>query len=336
MFRIARFQRIRPFGQRGKERPIHAPVSPALSKIPYGGFSPVRLQTSIRVQPSSAGRGLICTFLPPRTSTRLQCPVSWTCVPSERAECRIRLARPVALGSATGCSVQPPPRLLWPHPRFWLPSPGSFHYSRELKAVASRNTRTSPLLSACPLVRAVFHTPAVLASSCDCSSFASAAFIQCREIQQPLARINSGLTRRFTRLQSSLYATARSRRLPLPAGTFTSELASRMSPSHDVGYRYVGNSQFHDWFFHQLDKQLCGLHLHIIDFSNANLSSAFSAVYLSPTQHSKLSTQNCGAQPLPSPRRYVAIRYVASFLLRSPRPANRNTIRDTINTLKTP
>ena len=68
MFRIAGFRCIRPFGLRGKERPIHAPVSPAPSKIPYGGFSPVRLQTSIRVPPSSAQRRLIDTFLPRRWS----------------------------------------------------------------------------------------------------------------------------------------------------------------------------------------------------------------------------------------------------------------------------
>ena len=59
--------------------------SPAPSKIPYGGFSPVRLQTSIRAPPSSAQRRLIDTFLPRRASTRFSCPVSWTCVPSERA-----------------------------------------------------------------------------------------------------------------------------------------------------------------------------------------------------------------------------------------------------------
>jgi hypothetical protein len=66
MFRITSFRCIRPFGLRGKEQPIHAPVSPAPSKIPYGEFSPVRLQTSIRVPPSSAFHRLIGTFLPRR------------------------------------------------------------------------------------------------------------------------------------------------------------------------------------------------------------------------------------------------------------------------------
>ena len=39
------FRCIRPFGLRGKEPPGHADVSFSPSKIPYGGFSPVRLQT---------------------------------------------------------------------------------------------------------------------------------------------------------------------------------------------------------------------------------------------------------------------------------------------------
>ena len=88
MFRIASFQRVRPFGLRGKERPIPAPVSPAPSKIPYGEFSPVRLQTSIHLQPSSTERGLICRLPLSQTATRFECPVTWTFVPYEHAGCR--------------------------------------------------------------------------------------------------------------------------------------------------------------------------------------------------------------------------------------------------------
>jgi hypothetical protein len=70
MFRMNSFQCFRPFGLRGKWPPIPAPVSPAPSKIPYGGFSPVRLQTSIRWPPSSAGGGLIGQFPLLRSATR--------------------------------------------------------------------------------------------------------------------------------------------------------------------------------------------------------------------------------------------------------------------------
>ena len=50
---ISDFQCIRPFGLRGKWPPDHQHVSSSLSKIPYGGFSPVRLQTGIQPRPSS-------------------------------------------------------------------------------------------------------------------------------------------------------------------------------------------------------------------------------------------------------------------------------------------
>jgi hypothetical protein len=45
MFRLIGFRCIRPFELRGKEPPNPAHVSSSPSKIPYGGFSPVRLQT---------------------------------------------------------------------------------------------------------------------------------------------------------------------------------------------------------------------------------------------------------------------------------------------------
>jgi hypothetical protein len=50
---ISDFQCIRPFGLRGKWPPDHQHVSSSLSKIPYSGFSPVRLQTGIQPRPSS-------------------------------------------------------------------------------------------------------------------------------------------------------------------------------------------------------------------------------------------------------------------------------------------
>src|SRR3989304_3205886 len=50
---ISDFQCIRPFGLRGKWPPDHQHVSSSLSKIPYSGFSPVRLQTGIQRRPSS-------------------------------------------------------------------------------------------------------------------------------------------------------------------------------------------------------------------------------------------------------------------------------------------
>ena len=50
---VSDFQGIRPFGLRGKWPPDHQHVSSSLSKIPYSGFSPVRLQTGFQPRPSS-------------------------------------------------------------------------------------------------------------------------------------------------------------------------------------------------------------------------------------------------------------------------------------------
>ena len=49
---VSDFQCIRPFGLGGKRSPDHQHVSSSLSKIPYGGFSPVRLQTGFQPRPS--------------------------------------------------------------------------------------------------------------------------------------------------------------------------------------------------------------------------------------------------------------------------------------------
>lgn len=50
---VSDFRCVRPFGLRGKWPPDHQHVSSSLSKIPYSGFSPVRLQTGIQPGPSS-------------------------------------------------------------------------------------------------------------------------------------------------------------------------------------------------------------------------------------------------------------------------------------------
>jgi hypothetical protein len=50
---VSDFRCIRPFGLRGKWSPNHQHVSSSPSKIPYSGFSPVRLQTGFQARPSS-------------------------------------------------------------------------------------------------------------------------------------------------------------------------------------------------------------------------------------------------------------------------------------------
>ena len=95
-------------------------VSSAPSKIPYGGFSPVRLQAGCQRRPSPPRSGFDVTtvaFSSVRVLFR-----SRTCV---RRHSRLLMPHtcPVALGSASGYIVRQPHRLLWPHPSFCKPPP---------------------------------------------------------------------------------------------------------------------------------------------------------------------------------------------------------------------
>jgi hypothetical protein len=90
-------------------------VSSSLSKIPYGGFSPVRLQTGSPRRPSSS---ISCSYLY-AVLVRPSDPDShhWHL---QRIVCH-RTSRPEALGSPAGCVVPLGQRLLWPHLRLWSP-----------------------------------------------------------------------------------------------------------------------------------------------------------------------------------------------------------------------
>jgi hypothetical protein len=101
---------------------IH-PVSSAPSKIPYGGFSPVRLQAGCQRRPSPP-LGDFDALTVDISSVRVLLR-SRTCV-RRHSRPLTPHTRPVALGSASGCSVRRPHGLLWPHPSFCLPPPVSF------------------------------------------------------------------------------------------------------------------------------------------------------------------------------------------------------------------
>jgi hypothetical protein len=101
-------------------------VSSAPSKIPYGGFSPVRLQAGCQRRPSSLHGDFDAStvaFSPVRVWFR-----SRTCV---RRHSRFLTPPtcPVALGSANGYIVRRPHRLLRPHPSFCPPPPASWYAS---------------------------------------------------------------------------------------------------------------------------------------------------------------------------------------------------------------
>ena len=102
---------------RGKQSPGHPSRFLCLSKIPYGGFSPVRLQTDLTIpRSSSACPRLIRGQRPDLSQRRLIRKRAFAQAASPES---IRTARPVALGSPTGYAVRPAHRLLWPHLRLW-------------------------------------------------------------------------------------------------------------------------------------------------------------------------------------------------------------------------
>ena len=95
---VSDFQCVRPFGLRGKWPPDHQHVSSSLSKIPYGGFSPVRLQTGFQPRPSSTMSSLsarpayprprrIYTRLNSLSPKRANCFRYRTCVQSGLSPC---------------------------------------------------------------------------------------------------------------------------------------------------------------------------------------------------------------------------------------------------------
>ena len=140
-------------------------VSSAPSKIPYGGFSPVRLQTRFRQRPPSRAsqRPLIgrhCRYLVSRRFVR-----SGSCdQAAPRTSDRDR--RSSGLGSPAGCIVRPARRLLWPHLRLCRPPGGLWIIPSGCgfnPPAAEGPQFTLPVLSP----RAVARTPVVPASVCD-------------------------------------------------------------------------------------------------------------------------------------------------------------------------
>src|SRR5437762_3165865 len=91
-------------------------VSSAPSKIPYGGFSPVRLQTRFPQRPPS--RYCSCPLIGRhRQGVRLRRFVRIQTAPRLLTP----TTSPVALGSPSSFSVRLDHRLLWPHLRLCRP-----------------------------------------------------------------------------------------------------------------------------------------------------------------------------------------------------------------------
>src|SRR5438132_3689376 len=90
-------------------------VSSSLSKIPYGGFSPVRLQTGSPRRPWRRLTG-------PRLDAAQEWPSDPIAIAGILSESSVTTrSRPEALGSPAGYVVPPGQCLLWPHPSLWSP-----------------------------------------------------------------------------------------------------------------------------------------------------------------------------------------------------------------------
>src|SRR3990172_7619452 len=144
------------------ERACLACVSSSPSKIPYGGFSPVRLQTDFR--PRSSRAAIRLPFAYTRPGVQAFCPCSprghfW------RGVCSGRVG-PEALGSPTGYVVLSGPRLLWPHPS--LPASPTDLCLRPPVFAHGPMPRGSPIYSACPSLRATSLTPADRSAAIGC------------------------------------------------------------------------------------------------------------------------------------------------------------------------
>ena len=100
--------------------------------------------------------------------------------------------------------------------------------------------RGSPICSAYLSFRAAFHTPTVQAGAHDCYFPARCSLHPTRKGSATALHAGRFSRGRLTRLQSSLYVTARSVVSPSPARTFTAELSPNESPQLDVDYNYAG------------------------------------------------------------------------------------------------
>jgi len=233
-------------------------VFPSPSKIPYGGFSPVRLQTEIPPPPSTTSPESSAARIPPAKQSYRRPKSTHPALAAHRRANRVTAGctrpsgtipgskgrfRPEALGSSAGSSVPPDHRLLWPHPSLSLSSThlcirGWLLRPRGLPR--AENERFPNLLP-------------VSGPSCrpPYPDGPDGCLWLCFAIRSGLRRFRSGSASivpthvgsgvgRVTRLQGSLYATAQRLARPSPTRTITLELSRVGSLHAHVEYNYAG------------------------------------------------------------------------------------------------
>ncbi len=233
-------------------------VSPSPSKIPYGGFSPVRLQTEIQPPPSTSCQELSAARVPPAKNlisgpspgTQFTRPTEGLTVVS-----RVHSAKAARSPAAQDNSVQrplAPQRVILS--RRLIAYYGLIRASRSLPptyafaggssnpgAYLGRRTRGSPIYSLFRYLRAVLRTPVDRMAASGCTSPSALAFAISAWARHPQSSrmIGSGVGS-VTRLQGSLNATARRFACPSPTRAFTVELSPVGSLQTDVEYNYAG------------------------------------------------------------------------------------------------
>ena len=242
-------------------------VSCSLSKIPYVGFSPVRLQIGFRLRPSSLSSWLKCEAHmhhknnnlyaakaeKPRSCGPKAClsePVASTAYPIQRplAHQALCCRSGSSLNMASSESVRSSRRLIFFVRQVFALRP-RMGWIRQIPQFAPRICDSVP--SSVPRRPCRVH-PVVTSSTV----IAFALSAQARQPQVHARRFPRGCV---TRLRSSLYATARNLASPSPARTFTTELSPDGSLLSDVGYNYTANNQLPQPDFHRQDTRPYGL-----------------------------------------------------------------------------
>ena len=212
-------------------------VSSSLSKIPYVGFSPVRLQTGSPRRPSSCSARSYLYAVPVRPSDPiaiagiLSGSSVVTAPPVQRSLARQRVLlshRVIAYyGLIRDSNLLP-----------------LIYYLIQRVSVAQLLPTGRPEVPQFTL-RVFTHLPhsvprqtvRLLLTVTSSHILASAIFVLARHLLYPQNPVHCGL---LTRLQVSLYATACWVCSPYPARTFTFELHLRWSPTGNVEYNYMG------------------------------------------------------------------------------------------------
>jgi len=217
-------------------------VSSSPSKIPYGGFSPVRLQTGFPPRPSPARGG--ANLHPAPAYTRLKS------LSPERAASRRGACAQAALSPSDGTL---PSRGPWLASGLFCPAGSSLTMTSSETLGSSEPTyafavrwylrrevpQFTPPVS---FFRAVFRTPVDRTTAPGFSfivRFGLPHLCKRSASTSHALRFRRG---RVTRLQSSLHGTARKIASPAPARAFTFELSPPESPQKGVEYNYAGKS----------------------------------------------------------------------------------------------